>query len=42
MEHAYAEHANSYLVKPDDFDKLVTLIGRVHDYWLVRNRRPRA
>jgi CheY-like chemotaxis protein len=42
MEHAYAEHANSYLVKPDDFDKLVTLLGRVHDYWLVRNRRPRA
>ncbi|HEY7924174.1 MAG: response regulator [Burkholderiales bacterium] len=41
VEHAYAEHANSYLVKPHDYERLVTLLGRARDYWLVRNRGPR-
>lgn len=41
MERAYAEYANSYLVKPHDYDRLVSLLGQAHDYWLVRNRRPR-
>jgi CheY-like chemotaxis protein len=41
VEQAYAEHANSYLVKPHDYERLVTLLGRTRDYWLVRNRAPR-
>jgi CheY-like chemotaxis protein len=41
VEQAYAEHANSYLVKPHDYERLVTLLGRTRDYWLVRNRSPR-
>jgi CheY-like chemotaxis protein len=41
VENAYAEHANSYLVKPHDYERLVTLLGRARDYWLVRNRGPR-
>jgi CheY-like chemotaxis protein len=42
VEQAYAEHANSYLVKPHDYERLVTLLGRTRDYWLVRNRGPRG
>ena len=41
VEQAYAEHANSYLVKPHDYERLVNLLGRARDYWLVRNRGPR-
>ena len=41
VEQAYAEHATSYLVKPHDYERLVTLLGRARDYWLVRNRGPR-
>lgn len=41
VEQAYSEHANSYLVKPHDYERLVTLLGRARDYWLVRNRGPR-
>ena len=41
VERAYAEHANSYLVKPHDYERLLTLVTRARDYWLVRNRRPR-
>jgi len=41
VEQAYAEHANSYLVKPHDYERLVTLLGLARDYWLVRNRGPR-
>jgi CheY-like chemotaxis protein len=41
VEQAYAEHANSYLVKPHDYERLVTLLGRARDYWLLRNRGPR-
>jgi CheY-like chemotaxis protein len=35
---AYALHANSYLVKPVDFDRFVSLMGDIHSYWLERNR----
>lgn len=41
IERAYAEFANSYLVKPHSYERLLTLVGRVRDYWLVRNRGPR-
>jgi CheY-like chemotaxis protein len=35
---AYALHANSYVVKPADFQQFVTLIADVRRYWLERNR----
>lgn len=31
---AYAAHANSYLVKPDDFDQFLALVGILRAYWL--------
>jgi len=40
MRHAYAEHANSYLVKPVDFQKFVELMGWVEKYWLEQNHQP--
>ena len=40
MRHAYAEHANSYLVKPVDFQKFVELVGWVEKYWLEENHQP--
>ncbi len=39
---AYSLHANSYLVKPVDFDQFVKLMGDVEEYWLEWNRRPAA
>jgi CheY-like chemotaxis protein len=41
VERAYAEYANSYLVKPHDYERLLSLLARACDYWLVSNRRPR-
>jgi CheY-like chemotaxis protein len=40
MRKAYAEHANSYLVKPVDFQKFVELMGWVEKYWLEQNHQP--
>lgn len=37
---AYARHANSYLVKPVDFDRFVDLAGEIERYWLEWNRQP--
>jgi CheY-like chemotaxis protein len=37
---AYSLHANSYLVKPVDFERFVKLMGDVEGYWLECNRRP--
>ena len=31
---AYAAHANSYLVKPDDFEQFLCLVGVLRAYWL--------
>lgn len=31
---AYDAHANSYLVKPDDFEQFLTLVGTIRSYWL--------
>jgi CheY-like chemotaxis protein len=39
---AYENHANSYLVKPVDFDKFGKLMGDLGFYWLVWNRHPWA
>jgi CheY-like chemotaxis protein len=35
---AYDLHANSYLVKPVDFDRFVALMRDVESYWLGCNR----
>ena len=38
MVESYRLGANSYIVKPVDFDKFVTAIGEVGLYWLVSNK----
>ena len=38
MVESYKLGANSYIVKPVDFDKFVTAIGEVGLYWLVSNK----
>jgi CheY-like chemotaxis protein len=37
---ACAQHANSYLVKPVEFDRFEALIGNLESYWLILNRQP--
>jgi CheY-like chemotaxis protein len=37
---AYEHRANSYLLKPVDFDKFVELMDELGFYWLGWNRRP--
>ena len=37
---AYDRHANSYVVKPLDFEGFSTLMGELGTYWLQRNRPP--
>jgi len=37
---AYAEHANSYLVKPVDFSQFDDLMRDLGRYWLAWNRQP--
>jgi CheY-like chemotaxis protein len=39
---AYEHHANSYLVKPDDFGRLDSMLKDVGDYWLDWNVQPRG
>jgi CheY-like chemotaxis protein len=40
MLKAYRLHANSYLVKPGDYDRFVELIAGVERYWLQENAQP--
>lgn len=40
MARAYAHHANSYLVKPGDFERFVALVTEIEGYWLDWNRHP--
>jgi len=40
MLKAYRLHANSYLVKPGDYERFVELIAGVERYWLQENVRP--
>ena len=30
---AYRDHANAYMVKPDDYQDCLALVVQVHDYW---------
>jgi CheY-like chemotaxis protein len=39
---AYTHHANSYLVKPVDFDKFNSLMKELGYYWLDLNQPPTA
>jgi two-component system, response regulator len=40
VRRAYELGANSYIVKPVEFDKFVEAIGRAGLYWLMVNRPP--
>ncbi len=40
MEAAYAWGANSWLLKPADFDRLVVVVRQLTEYWLGMNRLP--
>ena len=40
MLQAYDNHANSYLVKPVDFDQFTQLMSNLGFYWLGWNRHP--
>jgi CheY-like chemotaxis protein len=40
MARAYDAHANSYLVKPVDFDKFTAMMETVGFYWLMWNCNP--
>jgi CheY-like chemotaxis protein len=42
VERAYQSGANSYLVKPVDFNGLVDLAKNVHSYWLTFNEPAHA
>lgn len=39
---AYANHVNSYLVKPINFEKFQQLMHDLGFYWLIWNYRPQA
>ena len=40
MARAYDSHANSYLVKPVEFEQFVELIDTLGYYWLAWNQNP--
>jgi CheY-like chemotaxis protein len=39
---AYSNYANSYLVKPADFDKFAEIVRELGFYWLIWNQKPIA
>ncbi len=41
IESCYALGANSYIVKPVDFDQFVRAVAEMQLYWLVLNESPR-
>jgi len=40
INRAYALGANSYICKPVDFDKYLTVVQLLGDYWLQNNQMP--
>ncbi len=41
IEHAYRLGANSYIVKPVDFEKFIEVAAQIEVYWMVLNCAPR-
>ncbi len=41
VETAYRAGANSYIVKPVDFEKFLTVAEQIELYWCITNRPPR-
>jgi len=41
IETAYALHANSYIVKPVNFDKFMDVARQIELYWVLLNESPR-
>ena len=41
VETAYRLGANSYIVKPVDFDKFTQVVAEIEMYWLILNTPPR-
>jgi CheY-like chemotaxis protein len=41
IEIAYQEGANSYIVKPVDFDKFIEVVDYIHTYWCAINVPPK-
>jgi CheY-like chemotaxis protein len=37
---SYDLGANSYIVKPVDFDKFIEVVGRIELYWILTNLQP--
>lgn len=35
VQAAYAAHANSYVVKPDDYEQFLALAAAIRNYWLT-------
>lgn len=40
VQAAYRLHANSYIVKPVDFDKFTEVAGQIELYWCLLNQPP--
>ena len=40
VEMAYLHHANSYIVKPVNFDKLIEVATQIELYWCLTNHPP--
>jgi CheY-like chemotaxis protein len=40
VNRAYAAGANSFLLKPFDFENSIELARLIHDYWLKNSRLP--
>jgi CheY-like chemotaxis protein len=38
MQHSYARHANSYIVKPVDFREFTDQVSSIGQYWMKVNR----
>lgn len=41
IQTAYRNHANSYIVKPVNFDKFMDVAAQIELYWCLINRPPR-
>lgn len=39
---SYAEHANSFISKPVDFEKFMTVVKSIEDFWLTVVKLPKS